>query len=987
MSEKIKITFNCKEIEVAADQTILQVAKSQRVDIPTFCYDDRLKPFASCFVCVVEVERAKTLLPACSTKVMPGMVIQTNSEKVMKTRKMALDLMLSDHAGDCEAPCKNDCPARTDVQGYVAHIANGEYDAAMKLIKSKLALPLVCGTICPNPCEAECRRGLVDDPIAIRALKRFAADYDLEHGPYLPEVGRDTGKKIKIVGGGPAGLAAAYYLRQIGHAVDLYEALPSLGGMTRYGIPKFRLPWDKLDAEIKSITDLGVNVHLNKKMGVDFTLDDIRKDSDAVLIAVGSHASKSMRVENENVPGVMGGVEFLRKVVLGEDVQQGKTVAVIGGGDVAMDCARVAKRLGTDVTLLYRRTQKEMPALQHEQDETIEEGVTFRYLSAPLAVISDDSGKAKYLRVQQMELGEPDDSGRRRPVPVEGSEENLAFDLIISAIGQDTDLSCLDGTTDKPELTRWKTFIYDEKNMTTPIAGVFSAGDCAFGPNTVVQALAEGRTAALSIDMYLNGADIHYREEYAISRGRKAELSQDDFAPRFSQKRRETEEVFPAEKRLSNGGYAAINLKLEEAQTIAEASRCIECGCNARYDCDLRKYATEYDATEKRFTGEKRDYPVDFRHPLIRFEADKCITCGSCVRVCSEYRDISALCFVDRGYTTHIAPAFEDSLQKTNCDACGMCIDVCPTGAISGNTSKESGPWPSVETLSTCTSCGNGCAINVHTVEGKVRKVESVGDGYICAEGRFNYLAPKKLEEVGDLKLARKIIKSSRNLLVVVSPWLTVEEIFTASQFCYDNDGTLFYQPASQRSQSKYPYSKTPGLANVSLLKRLGAKELDLDFDEDSSDCIVMIGSYLPLEIPEAIKDIKIVALSNHPVGPRPRVVINVPNALSKDGAYLNSNGELAFLQSQLHDEKKSISSLLSQISEAKEGYGDIQSLREQLVKVVPELHNLLTQGSKRVVETGLKPVNAVVMADAKEVAFAQYLKNRKVLKSFLHFK
>ncbi|MCG8375624.1 MAG: FAD-dependent oxidoreductase, partial [Chlorobiales bacterium] len=426
MSDIVTIILNDKEVQVLAGATIREVAEANGIHIPTFCYDDRLKPYASCFLCVVEVEKAKGLLPACSTQVTPGMVIRTDSEKVRIARKMALELLLSDHAGDCIAPCETTCPAHIDIQGYIAHISNGNPEAAVRLIKKSNPLPVVCGRICPHPCESQCRRGLVDEPVSINPLKRFASEYELQKGAYLPETAPDSGKRVAIVGGGPAGLSAAYYLRQMGHAVVIFEALPELGGMVRYGIPRFRLPWDLLDNEIQAILDLGVEVRTGKKLGEDFSIDSLKKDGfDAVLLAIGAHLAKPMRVENDDAEGVIGGIDFLRKVVLAEQVDVGKNVAVIGGGDTAMDCARVARRLGADVTLLYRRTQAEMPALPMEQDETMEEGVEFRFLTAPTEVVVDEKGRATHLRVISMKLGDPDESGRRRPVPVEGSEEDL----------------------------------------------------------------------------------------------------------------------------------------------------------------------------------------------------------------------------------------------------------------------------------------------------------------------------------------------------------------------------------------------------------------------------------------------------------------------------------------------------------------------------------------------------------------------------------
>ncbi len=974
MSEQINITLNQKKLSVNPDQTILEVARAEGIEIPTLCYDERMKPFASCFICVVEVEGARTLIPACSTKITPNMVVSTNSEQVTKTRKMAVDLMLSDHAGDCTAPCIQTCPAHIDIQGYIAHIANGDYTSAIKLIKEKNPLPVICGRICPHPCEDECRRNLVDgDAVAIDPLKRFAAEMDLEQGPYLPKCDKDSGKKISIAGGGPAGLTAAYYLRQYGHEVHIYEALPQLGGMTRYGIPKFRLPWDKLDAEIKAITDLGVHVHYNKKMGVDFSIDDLKNDgADAVLIAVGAHSSKPMRVENEDAPGVIGGVEFLRKVVLGEEVNAGKKVAVIGGGDVAMDCARVAKRLGTDVTLLYRRTQKEMPALQHEQDETIGEGVEFKYLTAPTSVVLDKDGKMEALRVITMELGEPDDSGRRRPVPVEGSEEDISFDLVISAIGQDPDLSFMDKDEKKLETTRWKTVIYDEKNMTTPSEGVFTAGDCAFGPNTVVQAVGEGKIAAQSINLYLQGAKIEFRQEYSIARGKLAELNEEDFAPRYQAKKRANDTVISAKQRLASGGYEPISVGIDEAQALAEATRCIECGCSSRHECSVRNLATEYGSTEKKFAGHKRNYDVDDRHPLVRIEADKCITCGNCVRICSEVREINALSFVKRGFNTKVAPSFEEALQKTDCDACGMCIDVCPTGAIMPNTDKKYGPWPSEPVSTSCTSCGNGCALSVDKVGEKIIGISSINNdtvngSNICGEGRFTYQLLDKISNIGDIEKAKTILEKSKRVAIIIGKDQTLENIFAAYELAKKFNGQIYYQEESYAPNGKFPYSKVEGTFNIAYLQKLGAT--CWNNKDNEADCVIALGSYLK----DKPKKSKLISLSRYPIGAKADANIIIADQLETSGTFLTNESKLAFLKGANADDTTAGYKMISAIS-GMNHTGDLFSIRKQISEMIPELNVISSDIQKRLVDTNLTISLASVTTSARSNAYQNYL-------------
>ncbi|OFZ77577.1 MAG: hypothetical protein A2451_12635 [Bdellovibrionales bacterium RIFOXYC2_FULL_39_8] len=731
--------------------------------------------------------------------------------------------------------------------------------------------------------------------------------------------------------------------------------------MVRYGIPKFRLPWNKLDSEIKSIIDLGVKVHTNKRLGTDFSIADLqKKGADAVLIAIGAQVSKPMGIENEQVDGILGGVEFLRKVVLGEKIKHGRKVAVVGGGDVAMDCARVAKRLAPnmDVHLLYRRTQQEMPALKHEQEECHEEGVHFQFLTAPKAVVVGSDGRARALKVAQMRLGAPDASGRRRPEEVPGSEKDLDFDLIISAIGQDPEVACLEKDPIKLETTKWKTVVYDNKNMTTKVPGIFTAGDCSFGPNTVVQACAEGKIAADAISLYLNGADIKFREEYRISKGRIKELEREDFAPRFEQKKRQKEIIYKADKRLANGGYAPINESLTQIQSMAEASRCIECGCSARFNCSLRDYSTEYGACETIMPGKKNQPEIDKRHPLIRFEGEKCINCGSCVRVCNEVRQISALSFVDRGFKTHIAPNFERPLQATDCDACGMCIDVCPTGTIVMNHSKYEGVWEGPKAITTCTACGRGCALQVSSVdEKKIIKASSVANdkvngGVICKEGRFSYALLKyKLNKENSNKSishAKKLITKMKKPAIFVSPWLALEDLAAAGKLAQKLKGTLFYLTDPKRKgKEKHLFAKLPGVTNVAFLEKIGAKPANTKTNFNKADGAIILGAYLSKKLPRSIP---VVAISNFAIGTKAHSYLHHLDQLERNGSFLNVDGVVRPLASDIKSSQPTIAELLAKLS----GIDATSGISKEVSK--------------------LKVKKAIVAPDAREMAFAKYL-------------
>ena len=435
----LNLTINGKNITVEEGTTILQAAKDNGIYIPTLCYDDAVKVYGACGLCVVEAEGIPKLLRSCSAKCSEGMVVNTESKRVVQSRKIAMELLMSAHDGDCVAPCQLNCPARTDCQGYVGLIANGEYEAALKLIKNKVSLPASIGRVCPHPCETACRRGKVDEAINIAQLKAFAADMDLNSDSYLPEKNASTGKKIAIIGGGPAGLTAAYRLAISGHEVTVYDMMEKMGGMLRYGIPQYRLPKEVLDKEITIIEKLGVKMINGVKLGKDFTVASLKAQNDAVIVAVGAWKSSSMRTPGEELDGIYGGIDFLRAVALKQEINIGDKVVICGGGNTAMDACRTAVRLGAkEVYCVYRRTRNEMPAEDIEITEAEEEGVQFKFLTNPISFNGKDK-KVKSVTLQLMELGEPDASGRRRPVAIEGKTEELDVDSVIVAIGQKLD--------------------------------------------------------------------------------------------------------------------------------------------------------------------------------------------------------------------------------------------------------------------------------------------------------------------------------------------------------------------------------------------------------------------------------------------------------------------------------------------------------------------------------------------------------------------
>ena len=495
------------------------------------------------------------------------------------------------------APCTLTCPAEINVQGYVQLVKMGKYEEAVSLIMERLPLPGVLGRVCPHPCEDKCRRKEMDEPVSICSLKRFAAD-QVDVGTLNPPLTEARPEKIAVVGAGPAGLTCAYHLALKGYRPTIFEALPKAGGMLRVGIPDYRLPKSVLDGEINHILNLGVELKTNTAMGRDFTLDSLTADGyKAVFLGIGCHVGKGLGIPGEDTPGVIQGVEFLRKHNLGEPLTVGQRLAVIGGGNVAIDVACTARRLGSQVTIVYRRSREEMPAFHHEIEQALCEGVEIVYLAAPLKVVTGKDGKVSGLTCQQMELGEPDASGRRKPVPIPGAEFELAVDMIVPAIGQEAHIEPLKNSG--INLSRWGTIEVDQMTYETSRPGVFAAGDVHTGPWIAIEAVGGGIEAAESIHRYLSGLDMKEgRIEGEEAHRRWAALPKDEEG-----QPREVMASLPPEHTCSC--FDEIFTGFSEEQAQREASRCLNCGvCSECMQCVAACQAGAIDHTQKPETVE-----------------------------------------------------------------------------------------------------------------------------------------------------------------------------------------------------------------------------------------------------------------------------------------------------------------------------------------------------------------------------------------------
>lgn len=537
------------------------------------------------------------------------------------------------------APCRKACPAEVNVQAYVSLIAQGKFKEALEIIRKDIPLPLVCGRVCFSPCEDACTRKDFDEAVSIRALKRLASDYELkmEKTENPKPIPKTHSEKVAIIGSGPAGLTTAYELVKRGYPVTVFESAPRLGGALRYCIPSYRLPKDVLEDEIGYIKALGIEFKTGTTVGRDVTFEALfQQGYKVVFVGTGAHRCLSLNIEGEELKGVMHSLTFLNDVNYGRPVTLGNKVIVIGGGNVAVDAARTAKRLSPEVTVLYRRTEQEMPAHRQEMEEAKLEGVKFQFLTAPKKIVGKN-GKVAGIECIKMRLGEPDESGRRRPIPVEGSEFTVPADTVILAIGETPDTSFL---PKEIQVTKGNTIVVDQVTLQTTVPNIFAGGDAVTGPASVIEAIAAGKKAAESIDRYLRGID--------LKTGRERETYEIKWATTEKPLEKKPRQPMPRLEPLQRArNFNEVELGFTPMAGMQEAHRCLSCGPCAQ-------------CLEMEELCEPDDAVVD---------ENRCIACANCEKIC-EYDAIKV----------------EKSVAKVNlqvCKGCGTCVIECPAVAIS----------------------------------------------------------------------------------------------------------------------------------------------------------------------------------------------------------------------------------------------------------------------------------------------------------------
>ncbi len=587
--------------------------------------------------------------------------------------------------------CKSACPIDTDVKAYLGLIAAGKFEKALAIVKRDNPLPGICGRVCVHPCETECNRNEIDQPLAICYLKRFLADYELNSTNSTNSINStNSNNSIAIIGSGPAGLTAANDLVRLGYKVTVFEELPVAGGMLYTGIPEYRLPRDIIKIEIDAIKKLGVKIKTNTKIK---NLNKLQKQGyNAIFIAIGTHKGLKLGIPGEDkFEGFIDCITFLRAVNLGEKVEIGKKVIVIGGGNAAIDSARTALRLGSDVHIVYRRSRKEMPANEWEIEEAEKEGVKIHYLASSVKILGE-KGKVVAMECIKNKLGPPDASGRRRPVPIKCSEFKIEADTIIPAISQQPDTSWLSANHGL-EISKWNSFVIDEETLATNIKGIFAGGDCVTGPKTIIEAIAAGHRVAKSIDRYLNPE--------VRSEKREARVEFEVVVESKDKKERVLMPELPINKRKN---FKEVELGFTEEMAIEEAKRCLRCGFCAECseciaDCDKRLVALSIpeetsgillrvplDTNQFPLNGgplqgklsrtDAKEIPVIVEPITARVISNLCRGCGDCEEIC-EY---SAPKLQEQENGVKIC-----SIEEALCKGCGVCASICPSSAITMN--------------------------------------------------------------------------------------------------------------------------------------------------------------------------------------------------------------------------------------------------------------------------------------------------------------
>ena len=742
----VNIVIDGNEIVAQEGITILEAAKRSDIHIPALCSVSNKKDHSHpCKLCVVEIEGNDDLVLSCKEILAEDMVITTESARIKEHRKGQLSALAGIHFGDCKAPCNLTCPGQINVQGYIAHVSKGEYEEALRLVMDKNPFPFSVGRVCPRFCETRCRRILVDEPVSINHLKRFVADWCMSNDIDL-EISRDkaTGKRIAVIGGGPAGMTAAYYLAKKGHDVTVFEAMPKLGGMLRYGIPDYKIPRNILDYETTAILKMGISVKFNQKWGVDFTLQDIKDQGyDATFVGIGAWIPQPFNIPGSSLPGVFAATDFLRMSVNNKVQDLGRRAAVIGGDNIAIESARTLLRQGVDeVSIVFPKARLGMSANQRVVDEAEQEGVQFVTVASPVKIHEGENGLD--VELIRMRLSEPDKRGVRHPEAIAGSTNILQVDTVIYSLGQsafaDSQVA-IDGIEEELKLSNKNCLQANVRTSLTSVDGVFAAGDAVSGPRTVIQTVVAARRAAKNIHAYvLDVPKSPADSRFNFTRGKSFD---DVDLKTFEGVQVKLREKMPSRPPATSiQDYDEIKLGYTEKMAKREADRCLSCGCTAFDRCDYKEISINNGMDPNKSGMPKAPlYKKDDSHSSILVDINKCIYCRRCIEVC-KYDAIDLTCddFDEQSRPQSIHFKFNDK-----CVSCGECVDTCSTGALNKKDCIVPITGEKVNLVrSTCPYCGTGCQLILKVKGDTLMEVMADPDtmpnyGDLCVKGRFGH--------------------------------------------------------------------------------------------------------------------------------------------------------------------------------------------------------------------------------------------------------